>query len=265
MTHKLFAPPLLLMALLHAPLGIGQDAVPPDESAKTARDLLNPQQSERLQQLSGQMLQAFATREATLKHEAETVRAQLQPVKDALAALENQLEQDIRQRNQADAAPGSVFVLTALPPLDVSPRAVDQAFDPAQPGKPLHPRQARSAAQAHQTTVMPATRRAHGEAESPQAREKQAAALERLAALRDGQIAPTTVVDHVAVVAKLDEIRTQLDGLRGDPGPMLAEVKRLRQALNPPAPRPFIQPGPTSTASPLVRLKTKRKPNAGRQ
>lgn len=264
MTYRLFTPAVLLMALLHSPLGLGQEGLPSDVPARTARDLLNPRQSERLQQLSGQMLQAFATRESALKHEAETVRAQLQPVKDALAALEDQLEQDIRQRNQAGAAPGA-FVLGALPALDVSPRAVDQEFDPAHPGKPLHPRQARAATQAVQTTVMPAPGRAQGDAESPRAREKHAAALERLAALRDGQLTPTTVVDRAAVEVRLAEIHARLDGLGGDPGRMLAEVKRLRLALNPPAPRPYIKSGPTDTASPPVRLKTKRKPNAGRE
>jgi len=244
----------LLAAVLQSPSGFAQSVPAVNGSSTAPASALTTQQTAHLQQLGGQILQAYAVRESALKQEADTLRAQLQPLKDGLAALENQITQDIRQSNQLGS---SIKQLNVQAPVEVAQPPLQQASTSRAPFKRQFTFTPQRAAKIF---TVQASVRDNTQAISPQAQNRRNQLLEQIAALRGGQLVTTKVINRATVEGQLDGLRDRLESLPSAPGQMLATVKDLRKSLNPPEPQPYIAPDPTRMTSPVIYPKSNNKP-----
>jgi hypothetical protein len=261
---------LYLQVVLLLSSTYGHAIEPPSQPGPAVAETgeLTAQQSERLQQISGRVLQAFKVRETMLQHEIEAVRTQMRPVQDALATLEKQLEDEVRLRDRLVDRPDPVQ-LAPLSALDSSPQPVTQEFDPTHPRGAL----ARGAPPRvdRPTPQRLATSKPQPKAQdrmSLEARRKHDVVLQHLAALENGQLPETEVLDRSDIADRMAELRNRLQRLQGDPASMLAEVRSLRLSLQPPPARPYIKSGPTDEAGHVPQPESdprptpKRKPKA---
>lgn len=254
----------ILAAIFHSPGGFAQtpSAAKSNTPDTSPTAFLAPQQARRLQQLSGQILQAYAAREETLKQEADALRSQLQPLQDELAALEDQIKRDIRRRNQ-DAV-SSVKRLTIQSKTDVTPQpaATNPGAQSLAPYKQPFPIDESTGTK---VIDIKATVSDDNPAFSEQARDRRNRLLEHIATLRNGQLASTKIIDRKTLESQLDGLRDQLETMQDEPAKMLATVEDLRKTMNPPEPTPFVPAEPTHIAAPDIHFATHSKSSNRKQ
>ncbi|ATE58994.1 hypothetical protein [Thauera sinica] len=234
------------LSLLAIPAGAEPPAV--GRSGAIPPEVLNPRQVQTLQMVGSRVLQAMATERAVADQEAAEERARLAPVKDALKELEQSLTEEVMHPRLL--AGGSQKRDQPVPRIDLklvpADVPVDFRFDPSRPARPLAaPAMPQPAPQVFNWSELTGKAGGRNAAAMEHLAQKQSEARSRIAAARGLQRRERVVADTDAVERQWDQVLERLDALPEEPAQRLAEVRRLRRALEAPEP-PALKPSSPS-------------------